>query len=844
MKAVPPKKKKKPRPSLLKQHLGRDGAAARQKRPPLQQLMVVLAFVVLVAMLTRTPGRALGLLESVNTGEVPKEDIRSTTFFESVDLAKTKAAQELAASGVPDHYRVDLSRVQERLEALDERIAFIETQRPEAVQIVLDALRASTSSQTAEEVVSKAITAFATMLKTQEAWAEYPDAAQLAEWLKPDVDSLPERLFAAASEAVEAADRNDGEGSAADVADGARPVVALEPPAPELRFTSGELLRELSLEGLRYVLIGGVRSDSITPAAAERPVVLLRATPLLDQQASVEKALGEVPDTATAIETLGEQLVTTAKRAARDTGTPNEWAKLQEAALAITRPQIAPTLQLDDVATAGAKEQARQNVLALTKEIAAGEKIQGGGERWNAQSISDFKTYLELLQDEERPGERVLGAVLSHMILVALVLLGLHKASQVLGGDSKISRRTKVNLALLLMCSTLIAGRAVSYFEPSGFVLPVAAAGILFAILVSVPLAAATSVLTAFLVSAQYNYDWRLFAVASGMSLAGAFSIYRVRRRSDMAGASLKAIVVGLLIMLAITLAMDSLFSEAALRRLALIAFNGCICLVVVPGLLSPLERLFGITTDIQLLEYSDLNNEVLSLLAIEVPGTYAHSLLLGQIAEAAADAIGGNGLMARVCAYYHDIGKMRRPEYFSENQRGRNIHDELSPRLSARAIASHVLQGAGMAREYHLPRPIVDGILEHHGTCLIGYFYQQALEQQKHGDVREEDFRYPGPKPQSPETAILMICDASESGVRSIKNPNEERVREFVEKIIASRSADRQFDECNLTLKQLNTIAEVVSRRLISNMHTRVAYPDLKTEEKTEAPLVAAQGE
>jgi putative nucleotidyltransferase with HDIG domain len=155
---------------------------------------------------------------------------------------------------------------------------------------------------------------------------------------------------------------------------------------------------------------------------------------------------------------------------------------------------------------------------------------------------------------------------------------------------------------------------------------------------------------------------------------------------------------------------------------------------------------------------------------------------------------------MARVCAYYHDIGKMRRSEYFCENQQGYNIHDELSPRLSARAIAAHVIQGAEMAREHHLPQPIIDGILEHHGTCLIGYFYQQAQKQQKHGDVKEDDFRYPGPKPQRPETAILMICDAVESGVRSIKNPNEERVREFVDKIIAARNADRQFDDCNLT--------------------------------------------
>jgi hypothetical protein len=319
--------------------------------------------------------------------------------------------------------------------------------------------------------------------------------------------------------------------------------------------------------------------------------------------------------------------------------------------------------------------------------------------------------------------------------------------------------------------------------------------------------------------------------VGSAMSLAGVFSIYKVRRRSDMAAASLTAAAVGLVAMAAITLTMDSLWSEAALRRMLLMALNGGVCLLLVPGLLPPLERLFGITTDIQLLEYSDLNNDVLSELAIKAPATYAHSLMLGQLAEAAADAIGANGLMARVCAYYHDIGKMRRSEYFAENQKGYNIHDEMSPRLSARAIAAHVVQGAEMAREYHLPKPIVDGILEHHGTCQIGFFYQQALEQQKHGDVREAEFRYPGPKPQRPETAILMICDASESGVRSIKNPNAERVREFVDKIIAKRAQDRQFDDCNLTLKQLDMIADVVTHRIMTSLHTRLAYPEPKPE-------------
>jgi len=422
--------------------------------------------------------------------------------------------------------------------------------------------------------------------------------------------------------------------------------------------------------------------------------------------------------------------------------------------------------------------------------------------------------------------------MLAHAIIVMLVLVSLLRSIALLA-PTEAETRNGLNLALLIMCSTTIIGRLVWYFEPTGFLLPTASGAILLAILINPRVAVIASFMTALLVSIQFGYDWRLLVVTCAMSIAGVFGMYRVRRRGDMTSAALKAATVGVLTMLAITLAIEPLTGEAALRRIALVLLNGCACMFIVPGVLSPLERLFGITTDIQLLEYSDLNNEILGRMAIEMPATYAHSLMLGQLAEAAANAIGANGLLARVCAYYHDVGKLRRPEYFSENQMDRNVHDERSPRMSARAIASHVAHGAELSREYHLPRPIIDAIDEHHGTQLISFFYQQAVEQKKHQDVREEDFRYPGPKPQSRETAILMIGDAVESGVRSIRNLNEDRIREFVDKIIRTRSADRQFDECDLTLRDLDVIKEVITRRMLTALHTRIAYPDRKTDPK-----------
>lgn len=817
---------KKQRAGTFAQRLGTDagppvtpGAQTRK-----QYLIAVIALVVMTLALTREPKRESIIAEDIDTSKISDMEIRADFYFESVDIVATKEARDAAMAKVPFYYGVDREQEQNQLRLLRKQIELVNAERENVSKAVLEALRASTSDQTVESIVSVTVAESVNTLKQNPEWAALPEAPALALWLTPDLHSLPQRQFAPAPVKQ----------SKTQVPDAPQTVASLSPGEPvRLVFTFGDRLNDIAVESLEYVLSQGVRNpaEQVEPS---RRVVILRDAPVADQTVSSEIQWADVPDPEKADESLSERLLDMAKQAAQDTEEPAGWAKLHDAAFAMAKPCISPTLRHDAVYTAGARERAREGVQPVLRKIEAGEIIQDRGRRWTEQSRNDVKTYLELLQSEKKPSQRVFSMAVSNMIIVMLALFCLYRSAALAPGMEPEELSLQTNLALLLMCAMLIAGRIVSYFEPSGFILPVAAAGILFAILVNVRIAAMMSFLTAALVSVQYGYDWRLMAVGSAMSLAGVLSIFKVRRRSDMAGASLKAMAVGLLAITAVSLASDSLLNEAVVRRLTLIGLNGFLCLLIVPGLLSPLERLFKITTDIQLLEYSDLNNEVMSQLAMKAPATYAHSLMLGQLAEAAADAIGANGMLARVCAYYHDIGKMLRSEYYSENQNGYNIHDELSPRMSARAIAAHVVQGAEMAREFRLPKPIVDGIYEHHGTCRIGFFYQQALEQQKHGDVREEDFRYPGPRPQRPETAILMICDAVESGVRSIKNANQERVREFVDKIISARAADRQFDDCNLTLKQLDTIADVVSRRIMSNLHTRLAYPESAPEKAT----------
>ena len=830
---TPPKKGKKKRRSVKK----RTWFTATRAQW-LNRCIVGAAFLVMVASITKFSHRdpIIEVLESEIDTQLSSREIRAAFDFDTVDLAPTQRAQEEAVAKVPDYYRVNEQRVASQIKALRAQIAWLKDQRPAVRALVAETLAGARPEENAGDLVAKAVHEYARgLLEDPEARLAF-DAYALALWLMPDKTSLPQAPRLPADTAAAGSPSPPGDTGApapppaANPAEASPAVPAPEPIAPEsLTFHTSDRLAKLAEDGLAGVLRRGIRLANLLPGDSAKLVALLRDTPAADGQLSTEMPYADIMDTAAAEDYLEAEVATLAKNLAG----VQEWGALSDAAAPVARAFITDTLRYDTAYTDSARERARQAVEPVMKKILASEKIQDGGSRWTSQSRTDARVYLDLLRGDTHPLAQFVSALLAHAILVALALAGLHRSIQLLGDESAPDPTTLFQLALLLIGGLLVISRVSYYFEPTGFMVPVAACGILYAILANVSLAALVGMITAALVSAQYGYDWRLLMVGTVMSLAGVFSIFRVRRRSDMASASIAATLAGGLAILAVILAMDKLVDEASLRRMFLIGLNGGICLLAVPAVLSPLERLFGITTDIQLLEYSDFNNELLGQLAIEAPGTSAHSRMLGDLAEAAADAIGANGLLARVCALYHDIGKMRRSEYFSENQTGYNIHDDLSPRMSARAIAAHVIQGAELAREYHLPKPIIDGILEHHGTCLIGYFYQQAVSQQKHGDVSEDDFRYPGPRPQRPETAILMICDAVESGVRSIKNPTEERVRDFVDKIVAARSADRQFDDCDLTLKQLNTIAEVVAQRILSNLHTRVAYPSMREEKK-----------
>lgn len=246
---------------------------------------------------------------------------------------------------------------------------------------------------------------------------------------------------------------------------------------------------------------------------------------------------------------------------------------------------------------------------------------------------------------------------------------------------------------------------------------------------------------------------------------------------------------------------------------------------------LVPIFEMLGYLTDYKLLELANLNHPLIRQLMLRAPGSYHHSIIVSTLSEAAAQAIGGNALLARVCCYFHDVGKAIKPQYFIENQRNApNRHNRLEPRVSARIIINHVLDGAAIARQYKLPQPIVEGVYMHHGTGLIQYFYAKALERAAPGEVIDEaEFRYPGPRPNSREHGIIMLADKVEAACRTIKDPTPEKLREMIQKLVNSTIEDGQFEDCPLTLKELYTIIDTFTHTLVGIYHQRIEYPGVK---------------
>jgi hypothetical protein len=298
----------------------------------------------------------------------------------------------------------------------------------------------------------------------------------------------------------------------------------------------------------------------------------------------------------------------------------------------------------------------------------------------------------------------------------------------------------------------------------------------------------------------------------------------------------LKLCVVNVAMALSFQLLNDTLLSVQTLYCLGFALAGGVVNAAVTMGVIPVIEAFFQYTTDIKLLEFTNLHAPLLRELMIKAPGTYHHSVVVGSMAESAAEAIHANPLLARVASYYHDIGKLGKPQYFIENAvTAENRHDRLSPSMSALILTSHVKEGVELAREHHLGRPIIDIIRQSHGTALITFFYQKAksMADPEVQQINERDFRYPGPKPQTREAGLVMLADCVEAASRTLADPTPARIQGMVQKIINNIFIDGQLDECELTLKNLHEIARSFNRILCGIHHQRIDYPEPAFKER-----------
>jgi len=377
------------------------------------------------------------------------------------------------------------------------------------------------------------------------------------------------------------------------------------------------------------------------------------------------------------------------------------------------------------------------------------------------------------------------------------------------------------------------------------YAVPVAMVSLLLTVIFDSRVSLFGTLALAFIGSHLLRYD---FAFTFATVFAGGLGIFSVRDIKNRGQFFISAglVFIGYLLVLLPTWLLQTIGMERITWDLLLVGINAFLMLLAYP-LLWVFEKSFDITTDLTLLELSDTNRPLMKELSLRAPGTLNHVLQVANLAEAAADAVGANALLTRVGALYHDVGKILKPEYFVENQRpGMNPHDQLKPRMSALIIASHVKEGVEIAKEYNLPQRVIDFIPMHHGTTRIEYFFRKAVEQTRPEDpsVLEGEFRYPGPRPNTKETGILMLADSVEAASRSLTNPTHKRLESLIDMIFEARRADGQLDETPLTFNDLTQIKATFLSILLGIYHVRIKYPDQIQEEEKERKLELARAQ
>ena len=517
---------------------------------------------------------------------------------------------------------------------------------------------------------------------------------------------------------------------------------------------------------------------------------------------------------------------------------------LKQAAFSIARKLIEPNLIFNKEATEKKRLDVMEDTNTTFFRVQKNEMIVREGEKIGYLEMAKLNAFFKSAQENKFSRlEVMLGFFFTALFLsIALYLWRTRNWS-------KTSTRSNLDLLvfgiiallqILFIKAGVFISLAVNRSFPSiptdacYFALPFALGAMTIAILINRNVALIISALTSFLIG--FIFDEKvIFPLFSFLgSIAASYQIVRIRERSVFFKIGLFLGIINMAAIICVNLITGNLFNDLWIRLIMGFA-GGILTGILVAGITPLFESLFGFITDIKLLELANLNQPLFQKMIIEAPGTYHHSIIVSSLVESAAEAIGANSLLAKVSSYYHDIGKLKKPQYFIENQQSSdNRHDKLSPKMSSLIIISHVKDGCELASGAKLGRQIINIIQQHHGTSIVSYFYDKAKKDKDESirSLSESDFRYPGPKPQTKEAGLIMLGDVIEASSRTLSNPTPARIRSLVRERIEGIYVDGQLDECELTLSNLNTIAETFTKILTGIFHHRVDYPEAAQKE------------
>ena len=744
-------------------------------------------------------------------GSIAPHGVVARVPFEKPDPDRTRAAQERAAAQVRVVYSQDKASLVRLRDGLKNRVAEI------------------ASAETLAAV-------------SREAWLEFaPDAAKAFEQLpKPAPGERPTRPEAPVAPEPPAAEKDgatraEGKAPEDDAPQAPAEAAPGNPPVDPVVAAAEEAFQKFRARlDTKERLLEFEKALDRAFAGVERIGVLEKIQHGIDEGSQTEIDVHPLGDTAelTRVQVadvlFGEAKVRLKAAIEEELGP----GPVAERIVAWVEPKLSGSLEIDRESTAKAKADAIAKTPQQFVRYAEGDVIAPAGRPITADELvllqREHDEYVRQQDVRQRAGRAasMLGLFVA-MFTLAGFYLHLHHRD-VLADLGHVAMLLGLSIATVVLC--LFSAHENWQAE----IVPLLVFAMTVAIAYDEGLALLLAAEVALVVVVGLGHSLGDYVTLTAAAAATIFWMGRIRSRSKLIYVGLWAGAVAFATQVGAHLLEGRPFDMQLLEEAGRLGVWTLLAGFLMTGLLPFIERSFGVLTDLSLLEVGDVAHPLLQELVRRAPGTYNHSINVASIGEAAAEAIGARGLLVRVGAYFHDIGKMLKPAYFVENQGQENRHESLVPAMSTLIIIAHVKEGAELARQYNLPRPIVDLIAEHHGTTLVEYFYRRATERQQRdpngAEIDEQTYRYPGPKPNSRESAVLMLSDAVESASRALTEPTPARIASLVHDLAMKRLLDGQFDECGLTLEELELIEQSLVKSLTAVYHGRVKYPDQRT--------------